>query len=73
MVGNDFVGIRQVSLLVVFHSLICCRPSSHQGGNENYGVSGSSQQGGKMENYGSFLRKINYIRQGATECSLELP
>ena len=39
MVGNDIVVIRQMSLLVVVH--------------ENYGVSGSSQQG-KHGNYGVF-------------------
>ena len=31
MVGNDIVGIHQVSLLVVFHLITRCRPSSHQG------------------------------------------
>ena len=50
MVGNDIVGIRQVSLfLVVFHLLSRCRPSSHQGKNGNYGVSCSSQQGDKLK------------------------
>ena len=44
MVGNDIVGIRQMSLLVVVHLLSRCRPSGHQGKNEN-GVSDSSQQG----------------------------
>ena len=43
MAGNDIVDIHQVSLLVVFHLLSRCRPSSHQGKNGNYGVSGSSQ------------------------------
>ena len=45
MVGNDIVGIRQVSLLVVFHLISGCRPSSDQGKNGNYGVSSTSQQG----------------------------
>ena len=31
MVGNDIVGIRQMSLLVVVHLLSRCRPSGHQG------------------------------------------
>ena len=41
MVGNYIVGIRQMSLLVVVHLLSRC----HQGKNDNYGVSDSSQQG----------------------------
>ena len=45
MVGNNIVGIRQMSLLVVVHLLNRCRPSGHQGKNENYGVLDSSQQG----------------------------
>ena len=49
MVGNDIVGIRQMSLLVVVHLLSRCRPSGHQGKNENYGVSDSSQQGYKWK------------------------
>ena len=44
MVGNDIVVIRQMSLLVVVHLLSRCRPSGHQGKNENYGASDSSQQ-----------------------------
>ena len=44
MVGNDIVGIHQVSLLVVYHLLSMCRTSSHQGGNGNYGVSSSSNR-----------------------------
>ena len=31
MVGNDIVGIRQMSLLVVIHLLSRCRPPGHQG------------------------------------------
>ena len=31
MVGNDIVGFRQMSLLVVVHLLSRCRPSGHQG------------------------------------------
>ena len=31
MGGNDIVGIRQMSLLVVIHLLSRCRPSGHQG------------------------------------------
>ena len=38
MVGNDIVGIRQMSLLVVVHFL-----------SKNYGVSDSSQQGEKWK------------------------
>ena len=48
MVGNDIVGIRQMSLLVVVHLLSRC-PSGHQEGKENYGVSDSSQQGEKWK------------------------
>ena len=51
MVSNDIVGIRKMSLLVVVHLLSRCRPSGHQGENENYGVSDSSQQG-ENGNYG---------------------
>ena len=49
MVGNDIVGIDQVSLLVVFRLLSRCRSSGHQGKNGNYGVSGSGQQGDKWK------------------------
>ena len=49
MVGNDIVVIPQMSLLVVVHLLSRCRPSGHQGKNENYGVSDSSQQGYKCK------------------------
>ena len=51
MVGNDIVGIRHTSLLVVVHLLSRCRPSGHQGKKENHGVSYSSQQG-ENGNYG---------------------
>ena len=49
MVGNDIVVIRQMSLLVIVNLLSRCRPSGHQGKNENYGVSDSSQQGEKWK------------------------
>ena len=58
MVGNDIVGIHQVSLSVVFHLISRCRPSPG-------GVSGSRQQG-ENGNYGVFVHII-YIRQDAAK------
>ena len=49
MGGNDIVGIRQMSLLVVIHLLSRCRPSGHQGKKINYGVSNSCQQAEKWK------------------------
>ena len=49
MVGNDIVVIRQMSLSVLVHLLSRCRPSGHQGKNENYGVSVNREKNG---NYG---------------------
>ena len=50
MADNDIVGIRKVSLLVVIHLLIRCRPSSHQGKKTEIMVfQDSSQQGEKWK------------------------
>ena len=61
MVGNNIVVIRQMSLLVVVHLLSRCRPSGHQGKNENNGVSDSSKQG-ENGNYGVLGTLIIFAR-----------
>ena len=52
MVGNDIIGIRQMSLLVVVHFLSRCRPAGHQGPKTKIMVFQTLVNREKNENYG---------------------
>ena len=69
MGGNDIVGIRQMSLLVVIHLLSRCRPSGHPGKKTKIMVFQTLVNRQKNGNYGvlCYFLHINYIRQGAAE------